>query len=691
MNPPSALGHFRVEARELLEQLGQGFMSLQAGAEEAHLVPQLFRWAHTLKGAAHVVRQSRIAEMAHALEDALAPYREQREPFPRESVSEFLRLVGQMGEALAELEPPASPRVREASPTGPAAETVRVELTALDELLNGLAEAVVQLGGLREAVEGVRQARHAMENLLEQLTSPAAASGAMAERARWLSRTLTVAEGVSTALTRAGRWLDGGLGRAESELTQLRDASHALRLVPASTLFGPLELAAHDAAASLGKRVSLQAEGGEVRLDGHVLAAVRQALLHTVRNAVDHGLEPPQERRAVGKPEVGLILLRVERNGGRVRFTCEDDGRGVDMARVRRSAVERGLVTLEQADKLDEHALLELLFRAGFSTAQAITNMSGRGVGLDVVRETAQQLKGEASITTRSGLGTRITLEVPVSLTSLEVLEAETGGQRLLLPLDALSASVRLPGDALAWTGSRATFAHAGRAIPFLPLAAALGQAELARARAWSVVVIGRGEDRVAVGVDRLRGIQRVVVRPLPASIPPLPLVAGASFDARGEPVLVLDIVGLARWVREGEAAPSEVRAMLRRRILVIDDSVTTRMLEQSILESAGYDVELAASGEEGLERALRGGHDLIIVDVEMPGMNGLEFTRKLRATPSLAALPVIMVSSLATEEDRRRGREAGVSAYIVKGEFDQHGFVETVARLCGGAAERRR
>jgi two-component system chemotaxis sensor kinase CheA len=684
MNPPGVFAHFQVEARELLERLGHGFVSLEEGTGDARVVPQLFRWAHTLKGAAHVVRQARIAEMAHAVEDALAPYRDRGEPLPRETLGEFMRLVAQMRAALAELEAPKAPDAPELAPSGPAPETVRVELEALDGLLDGLSAAVVQLGGLRESVEAVGQARRAAEGLLEQLTAPMATSATPAERARWLSRTLAIAEGLNSALGRAGRWLDGGLGKAEAELALLRDASHSLRLVPASALFAPLELTAHEAAASLGKRVALETEGGEVRLDGHVLAAVRQALLHVVRNAVDHGLEEPEERRSLGKPEAGRVSLRVERRGSRVRFTCEDDGRGVDLSRVRRTAVERGLASAEEAEALDEQALLGLIFQAGFTTAPAITDVSGRGVGLDVVRETARQLKGEASATTRAGRGTRLTLEVPVSLTSLEVLEAEAGGQRVLVPLEALSATIRLPENALTWAGPRATFAHEGRAVPFLPLIAALGQPAPARPRPWSVVVIGTGEGEVAVGVDRLRGIRRVVVKPLPPSIPPLPLVTGASFDAQGEPLLVLDPVGLARQVRRGKAPSAEARPQRRRRILVIDDSVTTRMLEQSILESAGYEVELAASGEEGLEKALRGGHSLIIVDVEMPGMSGLEFTRGLRATPALSTLPVIIVSSMATAEDRRRGRDAGASAYIVKGEFDQHGFLGTVARLAG-------
>jgi two-component system chemotaxis sensor kinase CheA len=651
-------------------------------------MPELFRYAHTLKGAARVVGQARMAEMAHAVEDALSPFHDSGQALPPASAREFLRLVGQMADALDELDaPPPAPlsEVAGVPPEGPSSEVVRVELERLDTLLEGLSESVVQLGGLRGAVESLTQAQHGVGSLIEQLTAPVVSSGSATERARWLSRALSAAEGLRASLVKAGRQLGGGLGQVESELSRLRDGAHTLRLVPAQTLFGPLELAARDAAASLGRQVELYAEGGDIQIDGHVLAAVRQALVHVVRNAVDHGLEPPEERRALGKPAMGRFSLKVGRRGGRVTFRCEDDGRGVDAGRVRQVALERGVVTASEAEALDEQGVLELLFQAGFSTARAVTEVSGRGVGLDVVRDTVRRLKGEVHLTSTPGLGTCITLEVPLTLASLEVLSVEAGGQRLLLPLESLSGALHLPAEAISWTGSRASLSHAGEVLPFLPLVDALGNPDGGqRPRVWSVLVLDAGSaGRAAVGVEKLLGISRRVSRPLPATVPLLPLVSGASFDEQGVPLLLLDAGGLVRLVRAGTSGgPPRVLSTRRHRILVVDDSVTTRMLEKSILEAAGYEVELAASGEEGLEKAQRDGHSLAIVDVEMPGMTGVELTRRIRATPSLQALPVLMVSSLASEEDKRRGHEAGVSAYIVKGEFHQHGFLDTVARL---------
>jgi two-component system chemotaxis sensor kinase CheA len=686
--------YFRIEARELLEQLTQGLLALDDGEGGAQAVPELFRYAHTLKGAARVVGQVRMAEMAHAVEDALSSYRESGQFLPADSIREFLRLVGQMAEQLDALDTP--PPAPEAAPSeegaaavalaeGPTSEVVRVELARLDTLLEGLSEAVVQLGGLRGAVESLGQAQHGAGGLIEQLSAPVASSGSPAERARWLARVLSTAEGLRSVLVKAGRQLGGGLGQVESELARLRDGAHTLRLVPAQTLFGPLELAARDAAASLGRQVELYAEGGDIQIDGHVLAAVRQALVHVVRNAVDHGVEPPEERRAVGKPPTGRFSLKVQRRGGRVSFRCEDDGRGVDLGRVRQVAVERGLVSASEVDTLDEQGLLELLFQPGFSTARTVTEVSGRGVGLDVVRDMVRRLKGEVRLTSRPGLGSCLTMEVPLTLASLEMLGVEAGGQRLLLPLESLSGAIHLPAEAVSWTGARASISHEGEALPFLPLVDALGSTSSAqRPRTWSVLVLDAGSaGRAAVGVEKLLGISRRVSRPLPATVPNLPLVAGASFDEQGLPLLLLDAAGLVRRVQAGSSGGvPQARPSRRHLILVVDDSVTTRMLEKSILEAAGYQVELAASGEEGYEKARRGGHSLAIVDVEMPGISGLELTRRIRATPSLQTLPVLMVSSLATEEDKRRGREAGVSAYIVKGEFQQHGFLDTVARL---------
>ncbi|HEX8436619.1 hybrid sensor histidine kinase/response regulator [Archangium sp.] len=689
------LYYFRIEARELLEQLTQGLLSLDEADGGAQAVPELFRYAHTLKGAARVVGQARMAEMAHAVEDALSPYRNSGSAVPVDSVHDFLRLVGQMADALDALDAPALPPAPEVhrseagtsvvtAPEGPSSEVVRVELERLDTLLEGLSEAVVQMGGLRGAVESLAQAQHGAGSLIEQLTAPVASSGSPAERARWLSRVLSVAEGLRSSLVKAGRQLGGGLGQVESELSRLRDGAHTLRLVPAQTLFGPLELAARDAAASLGRQVEMFAEGGDIQIDGHVLAAVRQSLVHVVRNAMDHGLETPDERRAVGKSPTGRFTLKVQRRGGRVSFQCEDDGRGVDLGRVRQVAVERGVVTAAEVDALDEQGLQQLLFQPGFSTARAVTEVSGRGVGLDVVRDTVRRLKGDVYLTSRPGQGTCITLEVPLTLASLEMLAVEAGGQRLLLPLEALSGATHMPAEAVTWTGARASLSYAGEVLPFLPLADAMGASGAQRPRSWSVLVLDAGSaGRAAVGADKLLGISRRVSRPLPSTVPHMPLVAGASFDEQGVPLLLLDAAGLVRLVQAGSSVgPPQVRPSRKHRILVVDDSVTTRMLEKSILEAAGYQVELAASGEEGVEKALRGGHSLVICDVEMPGMSGLDVTRRLRATPSLQSLPILMVSSLATDEDKRRGREAGVSAYIVKGEFQQHGFLDTVARL---------
>jgi two-component system chemotaxis sensor kinase CheA len=314
-----------------------------------------------------------------------------------------------------------------------------------------------------------------------------------------------------------------------------------------------------------------------------------------------------------------------------------------------------------------------------------VTEVSGRGVGLDVVRTTAARLSGEIGLRSEPGLGTTVSMEVPISLSSLTVLSVESRGDTVLVPLDGVRSTRWLGDDAIFDEAGSARLLYEGRAVPFVPLQRLLGaegnEAKLQRA----AVIIEYGGQRGAFGVDKLHGTLEVMVKPLPAAAGVHAAIAGAAFDSRGDPLLVVDPRSLVQAIL---AAPHSARVSVSEQkklpILVIDDSLTTRMLEQSILESAGYEVDLASSAEEGLQRAENRRYGLFIVDVEMPGMNGYEFTAKTRADPTFSKIPVILVTSLSSPLARRRGIDAGASAYVVKGEFDQKQFVRKVAELLG-------
>jgi two-component system chemotaxis sensor kinase CheA len=623
------LRYFRIEARELAEEMGRDVLRLEA-APAPDLVPRLLRLAHTLKGAARVVKQGEIAEQAHAIEEALMPFRDRPGAMPKSDIDALLRRVDAVAARVAALD---GPKPHDAAPvpqsgTDGTPDIARADMAELDALYDSIVEAGRQLRSLR---------------------------GSFA---------------ASTDL--------GGLDRAEREIAQALDAAAKLRLVPAEAGVAALTRTARDVAQSLGKEATFTATGGDIRIEARVLGALRGALIQLVRNAVAHGVEPPAERTRRGKPEAGRVTLDIVRRGARVAFICGDDGGGIDLDAVRRVARERGAAAHAIA-QLDAEGLVELLLKGGLSTAAGVNQLAGRGIGLDVVREAAARLGGEIEVETEAGKGTRVALIVPVSLSTLEALLFDAGGAVAALPLQSVRRTSRLaPED-----GASDTIQHDGAAIPLTPIDALLPRAPgTAGGTPPRVVVVVAGETaNAAIAVERLLGVATLVVQPLPDTARADPMVFGAALDAEGVPLLVLDPERLVAAVR---AAPSVAAAAspVRSPILVVDDSLTTRMLEQSILESAGFEVDVAVSAEDALGKAARRRYGLFLVDVEMPGMDGFAFVETTRADANFRTIPALLVSSRNGEEDRRRAGAAGASGYIVKGEFDQSRFVDTVRRL---------
>ncbi|HKT06097.1 MAG TPA: response regulator, partial [Rugosimonospora sp.] len=383
-----------------------------------------------------------------------------------------------------------------------------------------------------------------------------------------------------------------------------------------------------------------------------------------------------------GKPDEGRVELDVTRRGRRIAFTCRDDGRGFDIEALRRAVRARG-----RADtaSLEPGALLELVSRGGISTAETLSEVSGRGVGLDAAREAAARLGGALSVGTDPGRGAVVEVVVPLSLMAVECLLVQAAGVTAGVPLDCVRHSLRRRSDEVAYTSSGASVPYDGRAVPYLPLAPLIAPPRPVAPRTGFLlaVVVETAGGTVAVGVDRLLGTAEVVVRPIPDLAPANPAVGGLFLDGEGVPRAVLDPEGLVAEARlappihSGPATPAQ-----RRPILVIDDSLTTRMLERSILESAGYRVEVAASAEEGMDKAHAGEYGLFLVDIEMPGMDGFTFVARTRADPVLREIPAILVSSRASAEDRQRGIAAGACLHVAKSEFNQKELLERIAEL---------
>jgi two-component system chemotaxis sensor kinase CheA len=670
--------YFRVEARELLDGLTRPLLEMEKGtASGTVLVSRLLRLAHTLKGAAHVVKQTAIANSAHGIEDILLPYRDSAQAVPSPVSGEALRLLGEIGAQLSALAPPPDVRPPGAisSPhSGESLETVRVELEDLEALLASLQEACVQVTCVRNEFASLRQAAELAAALVRQvLPKEGKNSGA---------KISMLAAQLLKTLTRAERGLATSIERTEREVLESQDRGNRLRLLPLERIVPALARGCREAATSLGKRVEVKVRGGEIRIDAEVLALLQDALQQLVRNTVAHGIEDEATRRACGKPAAGRLEIEAERKGSRIRVVCRDDGGGIDATAIRKVAIKKGVISAQAAEALGLREAIDFILRGGVSTTETVTETSGRGIGLDIVRSAVERMRGEISIQTTPGQGTAVEICVPASLTSLEALMLESAGIKACIPLSSVSQALRLSEREIAPAGSGESIAYQSAAIPFLPLSRLIGNnhGHTNGTERKNVVVVRSAEKMVALGVEKLSGSRSILVRALPPLCAEEAFMAGASFDGEGNPVLVLDPAGLARQ-GDGRSIPSLPRKP-KLPLLVVDDSLTTRMVEQNILESVGYQVQAATSAEEALRMAHTCRYGLFLVDIEMPGMDGFQFVTRTREDAALRDIPAILVSSRDSEEDRRRGEEAGARAYFSKGEFDQVGLLATVARL---------
>jgi len=683
--------YFRIEARELVDQLGKGLLDLEKGENSGELVAQLLRLAHTLKGAARVVRQPAIADHAHAIEDLLGPYRNTSDRVDADPINEVLQRIDQIAEGLSALSQPESARPaaepqslevdapKAAQAPDDVFRTLRTEVEEIDALLDGVSEVFARLNSLRDGVAAMERARHVAELLSGQLAARST-KGRLSVDVTRADRAQAMAEELRATIGSLERSLGSTCDRMGRELFQVRDIAEQLRLIPAGTLFTTLQRTARDAARDLGKRVDFEGKGGDVRLDGNVLRTVQDALVQVVRNAIAHGIESPTARAAAGKSATGTVRVSVERRARRVVFRCSDDGRGVDHDAVRKAALKQGVTSAALA-ALEADGILELLLRGGVSTSESVTAVSGRGIGMDVVRDSLAKLGGQVKVQTEAGRGATFELEVPLSIAAVDALVVESNGTVATIPLDSIRHAQRLSPSEVSRSAGGESIVFEDKALPLVQLSRALGNVANGGAGTGAAVVISGGSGLAAIGVDRLRGFTNVVVRALPDFAHADAVVAGASLDAEGNPQIVLDPDGLVAEAL-GAVAPQKESENSAVSILVVDDSLTTRMLEQSILESAGYQVDLASSGEEALEVVRKKHYALILVDVEMPGMDGFTFIEHIRADAGLREIPAILVTSLASPEHIKRGEDAGAQGYMIKSEFDQARLLARIKEL---------
>jgi chemotaxis protein histidine kinase CheA/CheY-like chemotaxis protein len=699
---------------------------LESHASPRQVVTQLFRDAHTVKGSARMLGLEGVLKVAHNMEDLLGALRDGRFEARKDHVDLLLAACDGISRALPgenALEDSALVPLVEALASAVAgAEHVTVPVLAEPEPVDS-AEAEAEPAAVRQSSDSVRVAASKVYDLLdavgeadlgarrvEQTTTTLL--GMAAEQARWVGALRAATNeaaatlpadvalalhrlvGTADEITATARGLRELVGGHRTGMALVRDGAMGLAMVPVRRVFAALPRIVRDVAQATGKEVLLETSGEDVELDKQVLDGIADALKHLVINAVDHGCEAPADREAVGKRAQAVVTVAARSVGGTVVIEVSDDGAGVDEDAVRDKALRLGLITADSP--LTGGALLSLLFTPAFSTSDTVTETSGRGVGLDVVRTAVEDLGGSVEIRSERGSGTLFTLVLPLTLGVLRCLVARVGEERYAVPVPGVVESLSLRDAELHTLAGAPVVLRHGASVPLLDLGSALGLTRAAgEAPRAALVVRNTNGSQIAWAVDRLEGESEMVVKDLGAFLGRVPFVAGATIDGDGSVVCLLDLRELGEKATGGPAfaaasptprkhQPAAVPGQRKARVLVVEDSVGVRELERVILEGAGYQVETAVDGLDGASRLRDEPADLVLSDVEMPGMDGFALTRTIRRTKGWENVPVIIMTSRGEEHARQAGLDAGCSAYLLKNEFDQEQLVSTVRRLVG-------
>ncbi|GAC1346589.1 MAG: hypothetical protein NVSMB23_24440 [Myxococcales bacterium] len=705
------------EGREICDRVTKNLLELEKlPAIDPAAFDELARGLHTMKGSAATLGLDELADLAHKMEDAALPLRGVTGPFPMALADGLLRTVdlwmshlkaSAVGNDLPDLKPSfelmkslapaAAPEQdageaapgeirplaleertdpREPAADSPAAPTPVVAASAHAEVVElersdpeqsdptpekkqddgswrvntrqviGLLDEVERLRELRLRVE---ERRRDLERGLAQLSR----LGMLAETAE--ARSLLM--GVSRALSADGE-------EAADIVTSMEEGLKAITTVPVRTVLEPLRRAVRDLCKQTGKQARLSVVGAEVSLDRRVLESLRGPLVHLVRNAVDHGMELPDVREKRGKHREGALVIRVEQQGNMLFIEVSDDGSGLDLARVREVAVQRKLALPDEIATMQPAQLSQLIFRPGFSTRTEVTEVSGRGVGLDVVQRQIEALRGHVEVLSVAGQGTRFILSLPTGLGSSPVLVVRCGEHVLGIPMIAVESSRPARTRELRIGRNKVQLEHREQLLPLLDLGAVMGlrQAEVPTDGQPVLVLHSQGK-RIALTVDEVVADRELNIRPLPVEVRDLAAYQGAATMARGELVLIVR----ADWLVLGDKRAGSDGVGVTRRALVVDDSLTARALHRTALESGGYLVHTASNARQALELLKHSAYDAMVSDIGMEEMDGYELTQAVRLRAEVDAMPVILVSARDSGKDRERGLAVGADGFLSK------------------------
>ncbi|MFK8331641.1 hybrid sensor histidine kinase/response regulator [Pseudomonas sp. BJa5] len=753
MRDASLLELFSLEAEAQTQVLSAGLLALERNPTQADQLEACMRAAHSLKGAARIVGVDAGVSVAHVMEDCLVGAQEGRLLLRAEHIdtllqgTDLLMRVATPGDASIEsavqaflvqmaalldpasavstpvadlpprtvqtvvapapADPLAEPAVLDADPEpAPVAKgarggerVLRVTAERLNSLLDLSSKSLVETQRLKPylaTLQRLKRLHGQSVRALDGLKTQLEASGQSPEVQEALAQAQQLLGQTQQMLLQQAADLDEFGWQASQRAQLLYDTALACRMRPFADVLTGQSRMVRDLGRSLGKQVSLEIEGEKTQVDRDVLEKLEAPLTHLLRNAVDHGIELPERRLLAGKSLEGQIRLRASHQAGLLVLEISDDGGGVDLERLRQSIVERQLSPAQTVAQMSEAELLTFLFLPGFSLRDQVTEVSGRGVGLDAVQHMVRELRGSIELTQTSGQGSCFHLEVPLTLSVVRSLVVEVGAEAYAFPLAHIERTLELPAEAIVQIEGRQHFWHEGRHIGLVAASQLLNRPpSQADGQTIKVVVIREREMLYGVAVERLVGERVLVVMPLDARLGKVQDISAGALLDDGAVVLIIDVEDLLRSVdkllstgrlERIERGMRGAREAARKRVLVVDDSLTVRELQRKLLSNRGYEVAVAVDGMDGWNALRSEDFDLLITDIDMPRMDGIELVTLLRRDNRLQSLPVMVVSYKDREEDRRRGLDAGADYYLAKASFHDDALLDAVVELIGGA-----
>ncbi|MBM2833073.1 MAG: sensor histidine kinase CheA associated with MCPs of class [Candidatus Brocadiaceae bacterium] len=752
----SFIPKFVDENRDRIQKLNRAILAFEKDASNLELLKEIMREVHTLKGTARIMGFVDIVTLSHKVEDMFVKVKEGglqstkglydivfqaldmianmvesklkdvrsttnveemcsrlevvlrasglqgKEELPQRKTDKVIsevaesKIVENKPPSIFPVEPEGKGAVSEVKIPQEGKKTIRIGLDKIEALYNHLVELIMTQMTFRQRYEDMMKLNQYAKQLKTIKAETGADLGSHESNNKKLHQIVTrynrVEDHFLKEITRHADAYEADVVKLDAVTEGIRQQVMSMRMQPISTIFDLATRLVRDLSRQFNKEVGLVVSGADVELDNNIIEILKAPLVHLLRNAIDHGIEEPFLRTSLGKKEAGAIALSAKQEGGDVLIIVEDDGKGIDKERVKETAIQKRLLSEEEAKKVSDEEIYEIIMKPGFSTSKIITDTSGRGVGMDVVKTVVDRLNGSLVIESNEGQGTRFILKVPATIALINVLILRVGNMTLAVPSAGVNCAVHIIGKDISTLEGKASAFIEGQTIPLIHMSDVFVLAKEERNRDDRVSIIISRSDRGKIGfiVSEFLYEKEIVFQEFKGYLKRPRYFSGVATLGTGEIVLILNIQELVKARDLSGVSPitevsKGVKPQVKRNaILVVEDSMITAELEKNILVNAGYEVDVAIDGIDAMDKLHGKKYDLLVTDIDMPRMDGFELTSKVRADKRLKDLPVIVVTVREKVEDKRKGIEVGADAYILKKEFDQNNLLNTIKRLIG-------